>query len=113
MTTLLNVRATEGSTYVVTIEFTDEDGTPVIPTSIKWSLTNDEGDAVNSRTDVTIAVPAATIEVVLTGDDLPSPGDQTRSLYFTVEAIYDSALGLGLHLKGQCRIDVLPLEAFV
>ena len=112
MTTLLTVRATEGSTYVVSVSFTDEDGDPVVPTSVKWTLTDDEGAIVNAREDV-VETPASTIEVALSGDDLPSPGDQTRSLYFTVEVIYDSALGIGLHLRGQCRIDVLPLEAFV
>ena len=113
MTTLLTAQATEGSTFVVTVPFVDEDGTPVIPASIKWSLTDDEGDAVNSRTDVAIVTPAATIDIVLKGLDLPSPGDQMRSVYLTVEATYNSSLGTGLPLNVQCRIEVLPLEAFV
>lgn len=112
MATLLVVKAVEGSTYVVTVPFTDEDGDPVVPTSIKWTLTDDEGGIVNAREDVAIAVPAATVEIVLSGDDLPSPGDQMRSVYLTVEATYDSALGSGLPLKGQCRIEVRPLAAF-
>ena len=97
MATKLTVGAIEESTYIVTATFTDEDGTALIPESITWSLTDIDGTVINSRSDVAIAVPAASINIVLTGDDLAVSGSNSRIV--TVEAIYNSSYGTGLYLK--------------
>lgn len=98
----LSARATEESTYVVTAAFTDETGAAVIPTSIIWTLTNSEGTVINSREDVAIAVPAASVDIALSGDDLAlAAGEITRGVrVMTVKAVYTSAtLGAGLTLN--------------
>ena len=110
MATLLTARATEGSTYVVTVPFEDEDGNPVVPKTVTWTLTDGDGQVVNSRHEV-IETPAASLDIVLTDGDLPADGYLVRMLYLLVEATYDSALGSDLPLKVQCQIEVLAVEA--
>jgi hypothetical protein len=95
--------ATEESTYVVTISFTDEDGDPVVPTAIAWTLTDNEGTVVNGRSAVSVAVPAASVEIVLQGADLvvadPAESVERRMI---VRATYNSSLGIGLPLNDSC-----------
>ena len=62
--------AVEKSSVGIVVSFTDEDGVALIPTTITWSLADLNGAIINSRTDIAIAVPAATQTVVLSGDDL-------------------------------------------
>jgi hypothetical protein len=108
--TVVTPNAIEDSTYVVTADFTDEDGAAVIPNAITWSLEDPDGNAVNGRTDVAIGVPAASVDVVLEGDDLdPGAWDPAR-LLMTFEADYDSSLGSGLPLIGQLYVVVVPLK---
>lgn len=102
----LSARATEESTYVVTAAFTDEAGTSVAPTSITWTWTNDEGTVINNRLNVVVAVPAASIDIVLSGADLAlSAGEITRGVrVMTVKAVYTSGTipapaGVGLTLN--------------
>ena len=110
MATLLTARAIEGSTYVVTIPFTDEDGDAVTPTAITWTLTDEDGQVVNSRHEE-VVTPASSIDIVLSGNDLPADGHLVWMLYLLVEALYDSTLGSDLPLNVQCRIEVLAVEA--
>lgn len=109
MPTLLTARATEGSTYAVTIPFTDEDGDPVVPNEVLWTLTDEDGEIVNAREDV-IETPASSVEIALSGDDLPVNGRLVWTLFLTVEATYDSDLGTDLPLVAQSRIEVIALE---
>ena len=110
MATTLTTQAVDRSTYVVTAAFTDAAGAAVIPDSITWSLSDGDGNIVNSRTDVSIAVPAASNDIVLSGADLDYDDGPERILI--VEAVYDSTEGLNLPLKGEChfRIDDLINE---
>ena len=107
--THLATKSLERSTYVVTVAFTDEDGTAVTPDSITWDLTDSQGNAINSRTSVAIAVPAASNNIVLSGADLaiPRPGDLWRIM--TIEAVYDSSMGSNLPFKDEITFEVLPL----
>ena len=109
MAAVLDVEALEGSTYVVTASFTDEDGDPVAPNSVTWTLTDSDGDVVNGRLAV-VVTPASSVNVVLYGDDLEASPPDGGYLLFTVEATYDSALGSVLPLKGQARLVVQELE---
>ena len=110
MTTQLTVTALEDSTYVVTASFTDEDESAVVPNSIEWSLKDSAGNVVNERSAVEIAVPASSIEIVLSGDDLdPGDGEDTY-LMLTITANYDSSLGLGLPLIGECVLSLSALH---
>jgi len=52
------------------VTFTKEDGTTtVVPDSITWDLADVEGNIINARDGVSIT-PAATVDIVLEGDDL-------------------------------------------
>jgi hypothetical protein len=109
MATVLTVEAVEGSTYVVTAAFTDEDGDLVVPNSVSWTLTESDGDVVNGRQDVS-ETPASSVDILLQGDDLLAKPAGGGYLLMTVTADYDSALGSGLPLIGQARIVVVELE---
>lgn len=108
MPATLTTHAKEESTYVITVSFTDEDEVAVIPATIVWTLTNTAGTVVNLRSDVAVAIPAASIDIVLKGNDLQLlTGEVNQGIRtFTVEATYDSALGLGLPLKASVRFIV-------
>jgi len=108
MPATLSVHAIEESTYIITLAFTDEDGDPVVPTMITWTLSNTTGTVVNSRLDVAIAVPAASVDVLLQGDDLQIlSGEVNQGVRtFTVEATYLSLLGADLPLNASVRFIV-------
>lgn len=98
MPTTLSPRAIDRSTYVIAAAFTDETGVAVVPTSITWTLSTDSGNVINSRQDVSIT-PGATVQIVLTNDDLAFAHGNKRVL--TINAIYNSTLGNNLRLRDQ------------
>jgi len=104
MATVLSTAAVEESTYIVSATFTDEAGSEVIPVTTTWTLTDINGVVINSRQNVVIT-PAATIYIVLTGDDLPADS-QPRERVLTVSATYNSIYGTGLKLKGAAVFNV-------
>ncbi len=110
MTTTLTVRALEDSTYVATFAFTDENGDAVTPNSITWTLLDVYRRVVNGREDVVVAAPAASVDIVLSGDDLEPYSAKETKLLMTVTADYDSSLGLGLPLIDQCWIPIDALK---
>lgn len=114
MATALSANAKELSTYVVTASFYDENGNAEIPTEIKWTLTDTGGTVINARLDEVFLPVAASIEIVLSGNDLAIfPTDISSNLMriITVEAKYDSALGVGLPLKGSAEFMVEGMVA--
>lgn len=109
MPVALSVHAKEESTYIVTATFTDENGVAVVPVSIKWTLTDTAGIVINGKLDVVVPVPAASVDILLQGLDLAIlvtdiSSNPTRII--TVEATYNSALGLGLPLHGDAEFVV-------
>jgi len=107
--TNLGTKALEKSTYVITAAFTDEAGTAVTPNSIVWKLTDSSGNTINSRTGTTIAVPAASNNIVLSGDDLAIPIPDRLGRILTIIAEYDSSMGINLPLNDEITFEVLPL----
>ena len=97
--------AIERGSYVVAFSFTDEDGESVIPTAIHWSLYNSKGQVVNGRGSVPVEEPAASIEILLSGDDLDPEDGYTR--YLVVEATYNSDLGNNLPLRAEAQIPIV------
>jgi hypothetical protein len=92
--------ANEKGTAIVTCAFTDEDGTSVVPTSIKWTLVDMFGTVINNRDRVVVTVPAASVNIVLSGNDLLILPREVRAeqvdRFIVIEALYDSSLGVGL-----------------
>ena len=105
----LSTKAVEKSTYVIAIAFTDADGTPVVPNSITWTLTDSSGNVVNSRSAVVVS-PASSIDVVLSGDDLAIQRPSILGRILTLEWVYDSSYGNNLPGKNEVTFDILPFK---
>lgn len=106
----LDVTANEKSTMVVTVSFTDHTGAAVTPNAgLNWTLTDEQGNVVNSRDAVTLT-PHDHITIVLHGNDLIAlPGSE--KLILTIEGTYDSSIGNGLEIKEQASFAVANLIA--
>jgi hypothetical protein len=87
----LTTVADEGSTYIVRATYYDEDDTAVTPDSVTWSLVDGDGHIVNSREDVSIAVPSTYNDIVLGAADLRCKGTRDASRTMIVKYVYDSA----------------------
>ncbi len=101
----ITVRPNEEGTIVITATYKDHAGSSVTPQTMVWKLTDVDGNVVNSRSAVTIAVPTAADKVVLSGDDLPTSGSD-RDLILTLEGTYNHSDGAGLKLKESVRFTV-------
>jgi hypothetical protein len=105
----LTEEAVERSTYVVVLTFKDEDGQPVSPTTLTWTLTDGTGTVINERAAVAVT-PASTINVVLTDEDLALLGGMDAGeRYLLVEGEYTSNLGTGLALREEVKFNVRNL----
>jgi hypothetical protein len=105
----LTTRAVDKSTYIVTCSFSDENGDAVVPNTLTWTLTDEDGTVINDREDVEVSVPAASYDIVLSGDDLKYSDSWYRVL--TIEATYDSDAGDDLPLRESCKFSVDDLVA--
>lgn len=93
--------ANEESTFFVTLEFLDENGNAITPTSIQWSLRNSAGVIVNGREDQA-ETAAQSVTITLKGDDLKYSEGAQR--FLTVEAVYGAgALPLVDELKFEIK----------
>jgi hypothetical protein len=98
----LTLKATEESTYIITCDFTDEDGDATPPKTMKWTLSDSEGNVINNREDETVTGPEASQDVTLKGDDLQTVDNDDLLRVFTVKATYDSeTYGNDLPLNGE------------
>jgi len=95
MPTKFEVAAPELGTIVITASFTDENGVAVTPSTCAWMLVNSAGTVINGRSSVSL-VPAPTVTVALTGDDLSmleAETGETAKRYFVLRGTYTSTLG--------------------
>ena len=113
-TTISNDVSPEEGLRGVQVDFKDDDGVAVIPnaSTIQWTLTNKSNrgttpTVINSREQVAIA-SAATIYIVLEGDDLALTADEVTAneafveRILTVEYQYNSTT-LGNNLKDNAQ----------
>ena len=105
MPAVLSLNAVDKSTYIVTAAFTDEDGDPVTPNTVAWTLKDIDGNTVNSREDVS-ETPDTSVEIVLSGADLAPGTSDSIDLFLAVSATYDSPLGSDLPLVEECEFPV-------
>lgn len=108
---VLAAHAREEGTYVITVSFKDEAGTPVIPGAAAWTLTSTDGTVINGRQDVAIA-PATSVAIVLSGDDLVVGSYGTTRLVL-VEYTYTSSYGSNLPDKVQIQFEIDDLVGVV
>lgn len=93
-------------TFIQPVTFYNEGGNTVTPNSVAWTLYDQDGDVVNSRTAVS-ETPDTTVYIVLSGNDLPCSAGSERWLRLYISAPYDSpSHGSGLPLIGQIKIKV-------
>ena len=108
----LTVHAKEESTYLVTADFTNEQGKEVTPNEVLWTLIDPISKAIiNSRQNVS-ETPAASVDILLSGDDLAFlSGEANQAIReIKVEATYDSDLGTDLPLRNSARILVDEID---
>lgn len=100
----LQEHADEEATFIVPVQFLDEDDNPVTPNAgLKWHLTDKFGKVINSRKDVALT-PGTSVDIVLEGADLVILQGHAEELrVLTVEGTYDSSAGTGLPLKIETR----------
>jgi len=113
MPTILTTAVIEESTFIVTAAFTDDAGSAVIPNSgLNWTLTDSSGTIINNRDGIVIGAPAASVDIVLFGDDLAVLGSSDDFIrYLTIEGTYDSDAGSDLPIKDHARFVVTDLVA--
>ena len=109
MPSKLNVNAKDQSTFVITCTFKDEDGNLVAPDTMKWTLTDHDGNVINSREDVEVPAPSSVETIVLQGNDLKYSDGNIRIL--AIEATYTSTLGTGLPLNDSIIFAVEDIKA--
>ena len=112
--TKLAEHAIEKGTYVITASFYDDTETLVTPNSgLTWTLTDVNGNVINSRSAVAIT-SASTVYVVLTNNDL-ALGTGTRNAIrcLLITGTYDSTRGSGLAIRDQVIFEIDNLVAVV
>ena len=105
--------AVEKSNIFIDKVFSDEDDASVVPNNITWKLTDGGGVVINDRTSVSVT-PAASITILLYGDDLPWEGtnpDDTYSIYLLIEGEYNSTIQNNIPFKEETEIIVRNLRA--
>lgn len=95
-------KAKEQGTYIIVLEFTDTNDNPYYPKTLKWSLTDIEGNAINSRDEVEVQNPLDTTTISLSGSDL-AIGTNGHQRLLAVQATYDSST-YGNDLPLNCDI---------
>lgn len=98
----------EGSTFFPIAAFTNEDKNPVIPETIKWTLTDGAGNIMNSRENVVVVTPAESIEIKLTGDDLILETSNVVRILL-VKATYNSSRGSDQTLNRELLFEIIPI----
>ncbi len=108
MPCVLTTEIKEGTSFGYRNVFTDRAGDSVVPTSIKWSLTDNGGNIINSRNDV-VVTPAASVEITIDGTDTLALEGVENERHFTIKAIYDSTEGSDLPLNDGASFLIIPL----
>ena len=106
MVTTLRETATENSTYIVSVTFTNEDGNAVTPASaVNWRLMDSAGTQISSGQETA----AASVTIVLTGANIVVSSAERGTAFLTlvVSTTYDSAAGNGLSLVDTARFPVV------
>jgi hypothetical protein len=107
--------AIEKSSYVIEVEWFDDDGDAVAPTSATWTLTDGLGNVINSRSTVSILSLSTLNYIVLSGNDLAmQSGESGRTQRIClIEALYNSDKGNDLALKDVgifYVVDLVPVS---
>ena len=101
--TILSKAADDKSTFVISCAYKDHNGDAVTPNSANWSLFDDAGNTINSRSSVSIATPSTSNDVFLSGDDLAyTDGDKRR---FLLEFVY-TVSATSYTVRDECQFNI-------
>lgn len=107
---VLTTVANEQSSYWIIIDFFDDDGTNMSTTTLSWTLTDLEGNIINSREDVNVAGPSYQETIELSGNDLAVDGNDIIQRIMTLEGTYESnTYGSDKPFKFQIKFPVEPV----
>lgn len=102
----------EGSACGIVASFTDEEGAALVPLTLTWTLSDTEGNVINSRADV-VVTPASSVTITLSGNDLEMTETEKVATeedfvlrVLTVEGTFNSDLGSGLPIRDQVTFAV-------
>lgn len=99
--THLTERAPEKGHYTVTASSTEA------ATALKWSLVDEDGTVINSRSSVAIATPTTANSIELDGDDLAIANSRKLRRWLTVYGTYSGGTKT---IAGECSFDIDPLK---
>ena len=106
--TKLAVKPVEGSSFLITVGFKDMDGTPFVPITCAWTLTDGLGTVLNNREKVSASVTAPLHRFILSGADLKFADGKTKgNRVFTIEGTFDSVYGEDLPYREQIGFSIL------
>lgn len=91
----------EGSTLIITVAFTDENGDAVAPAAATWTLMDGQGAVINNRSAVPVSLLDTSVTIVLSGDDLSISDPDVLDRVLLVEATYTNSAGSGLPEKKE------------
>lgn len=107
-------KAGEESTFPLEAALLDYQGV-FIPegdiTSITWTLSDVDGNIINSRKDVVIAAITNPVTAVLFGDDLVVLAGDSDNQYkrrFTMKYVFDSEFGTGQPQNEEAEFQIDP-----
>ena len=106
MPTRLTTLADERGTYIVKVDFEDEDGNGVIPDSIKYTLTDPKGAIINSLSSVAVGTPATSVNIELTSDDLAVLNRRNTRRKLLIHAVADLQIGSNRDIYGECEFEI-------
>lgn len=99
MTIVLSTQQMEGGTAKFTVDFKDENNVAMTPNWAEWSLTDEHGIVINRLSGRPI-VEAASIVIVLTGNDLEILSEyDTGKRMLLVIGQYNSSIGSDLPFR--------------
>lgn len=117
MTTTITTKAQEESTFTINMAFTDSASNSVAPTAVLWTLMDKNSNVINEREEIAIGAGdlAASIDVVLSGDDLAIQIDEVSPYdrYLLVEATYDGVEGSNKPLRDRAKFNIENLAEAV
>lgn len=81
----------ENSTITLVISFTDENGNSVVPNSVQYKITNEDGTIIKDWTDV---IPSSTINIEIDGNlnVIQNPNKREEMRYITVKSTINQGI---------------------
>lgn len=104
---VLEEPAYEGSSYFPSVTaFLDEDGDAYTPDTLKWNVTDMQGNII--KAEQSVSTPGTSLNVVLSGADLVVNGNSPVQRLWNVYGTYDSSLANDVPFLHQVQFTILP-----